>query len=629
MKSDPALTAIVRAAQAGDPIAWSELVGRFQDFAVAVAVAQSGDWDHARDAAQEAFGSAFRHLDALAEPHAFPAWFATLVRTACNRRTRVRRVSAASLDGVDVVDPAQPDPATLVADAADRAHLRAIVDALPEAERAVIALHYLGGLSYPEVAAFLDIGVSAAKKRAFTARRRLEEMLMDPATLASARPSRTEQFRDSVLVFCAIRDHDLATLTRMLDRDPELVNATEDWSVDEALASGLIYAGRASALIRAAQTGDLEMVRLFVERGAPVADVCDCAGAESPLWVATVAGHADIVEYLLAAGADPNVAAFNGATPLHTAVQREHHHLVPALLAAGADPERADAFGRTANDWRAVRAVEPATPEPAGEMVTTGIRALDLFAPISRGDLMFWPPAYGLGQTVLLYAVAHALHPAEFWIVGFEHGPYSQNGYEHEFAETGVRASCRLVPAGDAGTRRAAFGRAVEECLAAPRPKFVQCLVAPGHAHDVTLALPALARDPEILATVVVEPFTGTYPEIAAEPPDGYSGQVGFDVTRALRNLWPAVDPTTTMTRHWPSERHREIATAARDVLADYKESDPDLDFAEAKSPAQKLLRYLAQPFRITEPFSSRPGESTPYEELLDTVESLLSASRK
>ena len=64
-------------------------------------------------------------------------------------------------------------------------------------------------------------------------------------------------------------------------------------------------------------------------------------------------------------------------------------------------------------------------------------------------------------------------------------------------------------------------------------------------------------------------------------------------------------------------------------MLADYKESDPDLDFAEAKSPAQKLLRYLAQPFRITEPFSSRPGESTPYEELLDTVESLLSASRK
>jgi F0F1-type ATP synthase beta subunit len=133
-----------------------------------------------------------------------------------------------------------------------------------------------------------------------------------------------------------------------------------------------------------------------------------------------------------------------------------------------------------------------------------------------------------------------------------------------------------------------------------------------------------LTRDPEILATVVVEPFTGTYPEIAAEPPDGYSGQVGFDVTRALRNLWPAVDPATTMTRRWPSERHREIATAARDLLADYKEADPDLDFAEAKSPAQKLLRYLAQPFRITEPFSSRPGESTPYDELLDTVEANL-----
>ena len=149
---------------------------------------------------------------------------------------------------------------------------------------------------------------------------------------------------------------------------------------------------------------------------------------------------------------------------------------------------------------------------------------------------------------------------------------------------------------GARGRRRHAACRlraAVGECLAAPGPKFVQCLVAPGHAHDVTLALPALASDPEILATVVVEPFTGTYPEIAAAPPDGYSGQVGFDVTRALRSLWPAVDPTTTMTRHWPSERHREITTAARDLLADYKESDPDLDFAGGEEPGPEVAALL------------------------------------
>jgi hypothetical protein len=40
--------------------------------------------------------------------------------------------------------------------------------------------------------------------------------------------------------------------------------------------------------------------------------------------------------------------------------------------------------------------------------------------------------------------------------------------------------------------------------------KFVVCLQAPGHTHDVTVALPGLAANPSVLTTVVVAPFTGT-----------------------------------------------------------------------------------------------------------------------
>ena len=104
--------------------------------------------------------------------------------------------------------------------------------------------------------------------------------------LAAARPSRSDRFRDTILLFVAIRDRDVDTVARARPRPiPALVHATEDWSMDEALAIGLpfAFAGRASALIRAAETGDVELVRLFVEAGAPVRDVCNCAGAESPL----------------------------------------------------------------------------------------------------------------------------------------------------------------------------------------------------------------------------------------------------------------------------------------------------------------------------------------------------------
>ena len=70
----------------------------------------------------------------------------------------------------------------------------------------MIALHYLGDLTYPELAAFLGISVAAAKKRAFTARRRLEEMLpMATDALVSGPP----------VAFGSVPRHDPA-----LRRDP-------------------------------------------------------------------------------------------------------------------------------------------------------------------------------------------------------------------------------------------------------------------------------------------------------------------------------------------------------------------------------------------------------------------------
>ena len=41
--------------------------------------------------------------------------------------------------------------------------------------------------------------------------------------------------------------------------------------------------------------------------------------------------------------------------------------------------------------------------------VATGIRAIDLFAPVRRGGLVRWPPAYGLGQAVAVFQIADHL----------------------------------------------------------------------------------------------------------------------------------------------------------------------------------------------------------------------------
>lgn len=207
--------ALVGAAQRGDATAWPALIDRFEDIAMASAIGLCGDLDEAPDIAQEAFVLAFRHIAGLEDPAAFPAWLLRLIRTATSRRARRRRFATVPLDagpGDDgpgvLVDPAAGAEEVVLADA-EAATVRAAVERLPEGERCVVALHYLAGMRYGEVAAFLGITVSAAKKRAWSARARLKELLpMVTDALAAARPSATEAFRDTVLLFQAIRAHD-------------------------------------------------------------------------------------------------------------------------------------------------------------------------------------------------------------------------------------------------------------------------------------------------------------------------------------------------------------------------------------------------------------------------------------
>jgi len=59
---------------------------------------------------------------------------------------------------------------------------------------------------------------------------------------------------------------------------------------------------------------------------------------------------------------------------------------------------------------------------------------------------------------------------------------------------------------------------------------------------------------------------------------------------------------------------------------------DPELELldpatyprAEPAERAQRLHRYLTQPFRLWEHVTSLPGESTPYDELIVTIDALL-----
>lgn len=192
-----------RAARGEKNQAFAALVRRFQDFAFACAYARLGDFHLAEDAAQEAFLSAWRNLDQLRKPEAFPGWFKRIVFTQCDRLTRNKQHATVMLDAVGELPAALPEPAQLVEQRERQAEVLGALQALPEHERLATLLYYIGDYDQREIAAFLEVPVSTIKKRLYSARQRLRERMtiMVRDTLQQQRPSRNEQFAETVALF--------------------------------------------------------------------------------------------------------------------------------------------------------------------------------------------------------------------------------------------------------------------------------------------------------------------------------------------------------------------------------------------------------------------------------------------
>ena len=92
-------------------------------------------------------------------------------------------------------------------------------------------------------------------------------------------------------------------------------------------------------LILEAKAGNAEMVQYWVDRGAdPNAEIQSGQHAgRSILYMAARAGHIECVEILLSAGADVNSKdSYYGETPLDVAIRKGHLKIVQILKEAGA-----------------------------------------------------------------------------------------------------------------------------------------------------------------------------------------------------------------------------------------------------------------------------------------------------
>ncbi len=252
------LQELVERARQGDAAAFEALLCRFQDMAVAYAYAILGDWGEAEDAAQEAFIAAWYGLLKLRDARAFAGWFRRILHSQAHRKLRRQKLSLVPLERASQIACAEPSQGAL------REDLAAALEALPAGQRAVLLLHALRDYRQREIAEFLEIPVGTVKSRLHHARKNMRENMNALDEVSNERPSQDSRFAERVLrLFDAVKTGDGDGARALLAADAGL-----------AKASGYIrtslWGSDALALHVAVMHGRKDIVDLLLAHGADI-----------------------------------------------------------------------------------------------------------------------------------------------------------------------------------------------------------------------------------------------------------------------------------------------------------------------------------------------------------------------
>lgn len=160
--------ALIEATLQGNVEAFGKLVSKYQHALVAAARHLARCSDDAEDLAQEALVDAYRNLRALKDRDRFRAWLFGILRHKCLTYLQRRRPDNLPLDDfAESLPTPTPDHGAELAD---------LLDALPLAQREILAARYLQELSYEEIAEALGTTVNVVRVRCCRAREHLREL---------------------------------------------------------------------------------------------------------------------------------------------------------------------------------------------------------------------------------------------------------------------------------------------------------------------------------------------------------------------------------------------------------------------------------------------------------------------
>ena len=183
----------------GDDEAFTALVRKHQKSVHALAWRRVGDFHFAEEITQDVFLRAYKHLPKLKDPKLFCGWLYVITNQLCNTWLRKNKPDEVkSLEDVTMAEMEKTFYEQYVSTQHEeeaRSHhqelVKKLLEKLPESERTVMTLYYLGEMTAKEISKFLGVSVNTITSRLQRARKRLaqDEELLVQEMLGSVRLS--------------------------------------------------------------------------------------------------------------------------------------------------------------------------------------------------------------------------------------------------------------------------------------------------------------------------------------------------------------------------------------------------------------------------------------------------------
>lgn len=286
------------------------------------------------------------------------------------------------------------------------------------------------------------------------------------------------------------------------------------------------------------------------------------------------------------------------------------------------------------------------TPAMPIKMVETGIKLIDLLAPIPRGGVIAMLSEQGLGKMVVMEEIMHNFN-------NHQHGYIVFVGVgESTYEATELRDMIRDIEVEDRVVmvyeqREQGIGQQQEQLL---RTGLTIAAYFTEQGHEVMLIVgeDVIAKDNHALLAELQQAARARGITTFLFGPQGdvnqlahnstlntVDGQIVFSRALAKQNLWPAIDRLATRSQLLESgflnAEHVQVAQQVKQLLRRYAELQQQTGAGQlspadqhVEQRAQKVQFFLTQPFSVAEAYTDLPGAYLPVEETVKSFKALL-----